>query len=110
MKTDDLVALLSKNVEPVDRNAVVRTLSVAIAGAALAAVGGEGFREEAKVGAVQDRMGADSGAARRFQRGQGAAFGGDGAGAGTEGGDGEDDEDGRADTDSAADWVHPRVR
>jgi hypothetical protein len=50
MKTDDLVALLSNNVEPVDRNAVVRTLSVAIAGAALAALGiafaGLGFRPD----------------------------------------------------------------
>lgn len=39
MKTDDLVALLSANLEPVDRNAVVRTLHVAIAAAAIAAVG-----------------------------------------------------------------------
>ena len=50
MKTDELVALLSNNVEPVDRNAVVRTLSVAIAGAALAALGtafaGLGFRPD----------------------------------------------------------------
>lgn len=50
MKTDDLVALLSTNVEPVDRNAVVRTLSVAIAGATVAAFGiafvGLGFRSD----------------------------------------------------------------
>jgi hypothetical protein len=50
MKTDDLVALLSTNVEPVDRNAVVRTLSVAIAGATVAALGiafaGLGFRPD----------------------------------------------------------------
>ncbi|UPK00634.1 DUF1109 domain-containing protein [Bradyrhizobium sp. 170] len=39
MKTDDLVALLSANLEPVDRNAVVRTLHVAIAAAAIAALG-----------------------------------------------------------------------
>ena len=39
MKTDDLVALLSANLEPVDRNAVVRTLYVAIAAAAIAALG-----------------------------------------------------------------------
>ncbi|MCK1606328.1 DUF1109 domain-containing protein [Bradyrhizobium sp. 166] len=50
MKTDDLVELLSTNVEPVDRHAVVRTLSVAIAGATLAALGiafaGLGFRPD----------------------------------------------------------------
>jgi hypothetical protein len=39
MKTDDLVALLSTNVEPVDRYAVVRTLSVAFVGATVAALG-----------------------------------------------------------------------
>lgn len=48
MKTYDLVALLSANLEPVDRNAVVRTLYVAIAGGAVAALGiafvGLGFR------------------------------------------------------------------
>ncbi|UCF54592.1 MAG: DUF1109 domain-containing protein [Bradyrhizobium sp.] len=50
MKTDDLIALLSTNVEPVDRNAVVRTLSVAIIGATVAALGiafaGLGFRPD----------------------------------------------------------------
>jgi hypothetical protein len=50
MKTDDLVALLSTNLEPVDRNAVVRTLCVAIAAAAIAALGiafaGLGFRPD----------------------------------------------------------------
>ena len=50
MKTDDLVALLSTNLEPVDRNAVVRTLYVAIAGGAVAALGiafaGLGFRPD----------------------------------------------------------------
>ena len=50
MKTDDLIALLSTNVEPVDRNAVVRTLSVAIVGATVAALGiafaGLGFRPD----------------------------------------------------------------
>ncbi len=39
MKTDDLIALLSANLEPVDRNAVVRTLYVAMAAAAIAALG-----------------------------------------------------------------------
>ncbi|MEH2508295.1 MULTISPECIES: DUF1109 domain-containing protein [unclassified Bradyrhizobium] len=39
MKTDDLVALLSTNLEPVDRKAVVRSLYVAIATAAIAALG-----------------------------------------------------------------------
>src|SRR6266699_3048199 len=39
MKTDDLVALLSTNVEPVDRNAVVRTLWVAIAAGSVVALG-----------------------------------------------------------------------
>ena len=50
MKTDDLVALLSTNLEPVDRKAVARTLYVAIAAAAIAAVGlafaGLGFRPD----------------------------------------------------------------
>jgi hypothetical protein len=39
MKTDDLVALLSTNPEPVDRNAVVRTLFVALAAGIAAALG-----------------------------------------------------------------------
>jgi len=39
MKTDDLVALLSANLEPVDRGAVVRTHYVAIAAATIAALG-----------------------------------------------------------------------
>src|SRR5260370_3743020 len=39
MKTDDLVALLSTNLEPVDRNAVVRTLWAAIAAGAIVALG-----------------------------------------------------------------------
>jgi hypothetical protein len=39
MKTDDLVALLSTNVEPVDRKAVARTLYVAIALAVTVALG-----------------------------------------------------------------------
>jgi hypothetical protein len=50
MKTDDLVALLSANLEPVDRNTDVRTLYVAIAAAAIAALGiafaGLGFRPD----------------------------------------------------------------
>jgi hypothetical protein len=50
MKTDDLVALLSTNLEPVDRNAVVRTLFVAIATGAILALGiafvGLGFRPD----------------------------------------------------------------
>jgi hypothetical protein len=50
MKTDDLVALLSTNLEPVDRKAIVRTLYVAIAAAAIAALGiafaGLGFRPD----------------------------------------------------------------
>ena len=50
MKTDDLVALLSTNLEPVDRKAVVRTLYAAIAAAAIAALGitfaGLGFRAD----------------------------------------------------------------
>jgi hypothetical protein len=39
MKTDDLVVLLSTNLEPVDRKAVARTLYLAIAGGAAAALG-----------------------------------------------------------------------
>jgi hypothetical protein len=50
MKTDDLVALLSTNPEPVDRNAVVRTLWVAISAGAIVALGvaffGLGFRAD----------------------------------------------------------------
>jgi hypothetical protein len=50
MKTDDLVALLSTNLEPVDRNAVVRTLCSAIAAGAILALGiafvGLGFRAD----------------------------------------------------------------
>ena len=50
MKTDDLVALLSTNLEPVDRNAVVRTLYVAIAAGSIVAFGvavvGLGFRAD----------------------------------------------------------------
>jgi hypothetical protein len=52
MKTDDLVTLLSTNVEPVDRNAVVRTLCIAIATGSVAAIGGAivglGFRSDLK--------------------------------------------------------------
>jgi hypothetical protein len=39
MKTDDLVALLSTNPEPVDRSSVVRTLCVALAAGTIVAVG-----------------------------------------------------------------------
>ena len=39
MKTDDLVALLSTNLEPADRNAVVRTLCVALAAGSIVALG-----------------------------------------------------------------------
>jgi hypothetical protein len=50
MKTDDLVALLSTNLEPVDRKAVVRTLYVAIAAGSIVALGiavvGLGFRAD----------------------------------------------------------------
>jgi hypothetical protein len=50
MKTDDLVALLSTNLEPVDRNSVVRTLYVAIAAGSIVALGiavvGLGFRAD----------------------------------------------------------------
>jgi hypothetical protein len=38
MKTDDLVALLSTNLEPVDRSSVVRTLCVALAAGIIVAV------------------------------------------------------------------------
>lgn len=50
MKTDDLVALLSTNLEPVDRRALVRTLCLALAGGTIAALGiaffGLGFRAD----------------------------------------------------------------
>ncbi|WP_108519290.1 DUF1109 domain-containing protein [Bradyrhizobium algeriense] len=50
MKTDDLVELLSTNLEPIDRNAVVRTLCVAIVAGAIVALGiavvGLGFRAD----------------------------------------------------------------
>jgi hypothetical protein len=50
MKTDDLVALLSTNLEPVDRRAVVRTLYAAIAAGSIVALGiaivGLGFRPD----------------------------------------------------------------
>lgn len=50
MKTDDLVALLSTNLEPVDRNTVVRTLCVAVAAGAILTLGiacfGLGFRSD----------------------------------------------------------------
>src|SRR5260370_1427946 len=39
MKTDDLVALLSTNPEPVDRRLVVRTLHVALAAGTVVALG-----------------------------------------------------------------------
>jgi hypothetical protein len=39
MKTDDLIALLSANVEPVDRRQVMRTIGVAVAVAAAMALG-----------------------------------------------------------------------
>jgi hypothetical protein len=39
MKTDDLVALLSTNLEPVDRSSVVRTLCFALAASSLVALG-----------------------------------------------------------------------
>src|SRR5260370_2818775 len=39
MKTDDLVALLSTNPEPVDRSLVVRTLCVALAAGTVVALG-----------------------------------------------------------------------
>ena len=39
MKTDDLIALLSANLEPVDRNAVTRTLCLALAAGIVAALG-----------------------------------------------------------------------
>jgi hypothetical protein len=50
MKTDDLVALLSANVEPVDRDALAPTLCIAIAAGAIVAFGvafvGLGFRSD----------------------------------------------------------------
>ena len=50
MRTNDLVALLSTNLEPVDRKAVVRTLYVAIAAGSIVAFGvavvGLGFRAD----------------------------------------------------------------
>ncbi len=50
MKTDDLVALLSTNLEPADRNAVVRTLCFALAAGSIVALGlafvGLGFRSD----------------------------------------------------------------
>ena len=39
MKTEDLVAFLSTNIEPVDRSAVVRTLCLAIGGGVVVALG-----------------------------------------------------------------------
>ena len=39
MRTDDLVALLSANLEPVDRGSVVRTLWVALAAGSIVALG-----------------------------------------------------------------------
>ena len=39
MKTEDLVAILSTNLEPVDRNAVVRMLCLAVGGGAIVALG-----------------------------------------------------------------------
>ena len=39
MKTEDLVALLSTNLEPVDRSAVVRTLCLAVGGGVVVALG-----------------------------------------------------------------------
>ncbi|EKS31773.1 NrsF family protein [Afipia clevelandensis] len=39
MKTDDLVAMLSTNVEPVDRRLVVRTVGIAVAAASVLALG-----------------------------------------------------------------------
>jgi hypothetical protein len=50
MKTDDLVAMLSTNVEPIGRGLVVRTVSIAVAAAAALALGfmlvGLGVRAE----------------------------------------------------------------
>lgn len=50
MKTDDLVAMLSTNVEPVDRKLVARTVGIAVAAGSAAAVGimlgGFGFRAD----------------------------------------------------------------
>src|SRR3981189_2958714 len=39
MKTDDLVAMLSANVEPIGRGLVVRTISIAVAAGAALALG-----------------------------------------------------------------------
>jgi hypothetical protein len=50
MKTDDLIALLSTNLEPADRNSVVRMLCVAIAAGSIVTIGiafvGLGFRAD----------------------------------------------------------------
>jgi len=50
MKTDDLVAILSANAEPVDRRLVVRTVCIALAAGTVAALGimlvGLGVRTE----------------------------------------------------------------
>jgi hypothetical protein len=50
MKTDDLVSMLSTNVEPVDRKLVARTVGIAVAAGAAAAIaimlGGFGFRAD----------------------------------------------------------------
>jgi hypothetical protein len=50
MKTEDLVALLSTNLEPVDRSAVLRTLCLAVGGGVIVALGiaflGLGFRSD----------------------------------------------------------------
>jgi len=50
MKTDDLITLLSTNLEPVDRKAVTRTFWVAFAAGSIAAIGlalaGLGFRSD----------------------------------------------------------------
>jgi hypothetical protein len=50
MKTDDLVSMLSTNVEPVDRKLVARTVGIAVAAGAAVAVGimlaGFGFRAD----------------------------------------------------------------
>jgi len=54
MKTDDLVALLSTNLEPADRNVVVRTVYTAVAGGAVATLAisfaGLGFRPDLTTG------------------------------------------------------------
>jgi hypothetical protein len=50
MKTEDLVALLSTNLEPVDRGVVLRTLCLAAGGGVIVALGiaflGLGFRSD----------------------------------------------------------------